>query len=881
MFDLEKEIKTWTRKLRKNPGYEDGDIEELESHLRDRIDVLIEAGEPKKIAFEMALAEIGDVDTIGKELYKTTTTKLYLDDSSEMNWGILNNFVKIAFRTISRNKLYATLNIFGLVIGITSALFIYLFIQNEMNYDSSHVNGDRIYKVNREIERDLGSDIAGVTSAPFKNGLEAEFPDMIEMATHLGPGDGVVTVDDKNFMESRFYMADENFFQVFSFPFMYGDPVTALDDPNSLVLSSETAEKYFGSENPVGKSVIVDGGDSFEITGVFEVPEGTSNHFNFDLVTSINTFKEARFYSEWGWNQVHTYIMLPEQVSVENLNAQLPGFMNKYFGDNMVEMNRRVDIALVPLKDVYFANNVAFDWQIEHGSKSTLYVFGIIAILIILVAGVNFINLATARSVSRSKEVGIRKTLGARQLVLFSQFMAEAIIMAFLAGIISFAIVFLTKPYFELVIGSDIAISLISLDIIGFTFIVLLVTGFLAGIYPAFFLSSFRPIKALKEKISFGTSQTLTRKGLIVFQFVISSLLIIGVLIINQQMNYITNKSLGFQPDQLVDVSLNNRTARSNLPQMLEQFKTIPGVEEVSVMSGSPGGFFDNFSFGVENHDQVLTMNTLFIDDMFTEVFDLDMIAGRDFDKAYSTDSASAIIINQSAAEYLGWTTEEAIGKQIRNMYVDEVPRTVIGVVEDFHFASLHTQIEPLVVSMTRDYRNVVLKVSTENLSGLLPQITDVWNTFSPLYEIEYQFVDEQFAQLYASESRQSKVLFAFSIIAVGIACLGLFGLATFNAEKRSKEMGIRKVLGASTSDLLFVFNREVLSIIGVSFLLAIPLTYFLAEQWLQNYAYRTSSGIGSYLIAGGIVMLLTIITVSYQTLKVAWANPIESLKDE
>lgn len=881
MFDLEKEIENWKRSLRKNPGYEDGDIEELESHLRDHIEDLKNEGHYPENAFKLAVEEIGDVEVIGRELYKTTTTKPYLDDSSEMNWGILNNFVKIAFRNISRNKLYASLNIFGLVIGITSALFIYLFIQNEMNYDSSHLNGDRIYKVNREVERDFGSEITGITSAPFKDGLEAEFPDMIEMATHLGPGDGVVTIDDKNFMEPRFYMADENFFQVFSFPFIFGDPVTALENPNTLVLSSETSEKYFGSENPVGKSVIVDGGDSYEITGVFEVPEGTSNHFSFDLVTSIITFKESRFYSEWGWNQVHTYIMLPEEVNVEDLNSQFPAFMDKYFGENMIEMNRRVDIALIPLKDVYFANYLTFDWQIDHGSKSTLYIFGIIAVLIILVAGVNFINLATARSISRSKEVGIRKTLGARQLVLFSQFMAEAMIMAFIAGLVSFVIVFVTKPYFEQLIGTDIAISLLSSEIISFTLLILVVTGFLAGIYPAFFLSSFRPIKALKEKINFGTSQTLTRKGLIVFQFVISSLLIIGVLIINQQMNYITNKSLGFKPDQLVDISLNNRTARSNIPQMLERFKTIPGVEEASVMSGSPGGFFDNFSFGVENHDQVLTMNTLFIDDKFSEVFDLEMVAGRDFDKAYSTDSASAIIINQSAVDYLGWTKEEAIGKQIRNMYVDEEPRTVIGVVEDFHFASLHTQIDPLVVSMTRDYRNAVLKVSTENLSVLLPQITEVWNAFSPLYEIEYQFVDQQFAQLYESETRQSKVLFAFSIIAVGIACLGLFGLATFNAEKRSKEMGIRKVLGASIGDLLFVFNKEVITIIGISFLLAVPLTYFLAEEWLQNYAYRTTSGVGSYLIAGGIVMLLTIITVSYQTLKVAWANPIESLKDE
>ncbi len=882
MFDLEKTIKNWKRKLRKNSGYEDGDIEELESHLRDRIDELIEAGVSENEAFENASTEIGNVKEVATEFYKASTTKPYLDNSSGMNWGILNNFIKISRRNLFRNKLYASLNILGLVIGITSALFIYLFIQNELSYDTFHEKGDRIYKVHRMMERPEGTELVGITSNPFKAGLETEFPAMIEMGATLGPGDGVVSIDDQNFMESRLYMADKNFFQVFTYPFIAGNPETALVEPYTVVLSKETAQKYFGDENPIGKNIIIDGEDSFEVTGVFEVPEGAKSHVNFDLAVSIITFSDYNFYNQWGWNQVHTYVLLSEGVQLADIEPQLPAFMDKYFGENMAEMNRRIDLNLMPLEEVYFSNFLAFDWQVEHGDKNVIYIFGIIAILIIVVAGVNFINLATARSVSRAKEVGVRKTLGAQRSILFTQFMSEAFLMAFFAGFISFALVYFLLPPFEQMIGTSISINLFSPEILLTTFSILVLTGFLAGVYPAIFLSSFKPIKALKEKISFGTSQVVTRKGLIIFQFAISSLLIIGVSIVNKQLDYISNKSLGFQPEQLLDISLNNSTARSNIPQMLEQLKTIPGIEEASVMSGSPGGFFDNYSFDVAGYEDPLTMNTLFIDDSFSEVFDLEMVAGRDFDRAYSTDSASAIVINQKAAEFLGWTNEEAIGKEIRNMNLsnDEI-RTVIGVVEDFHFASLHHQIEPLAISMKRDYRNLVVKVSTENISGLLPQINEIWNNFSPLYPIEYRFVNEQFAQLYESDTRQRKVFFAFSIIAIVIACLGLFGLATFNAEKRSKEMGIRKILGATISDLLLTFNKEVLIIISISFLIAVPVTYFLAEEWLQNYAYRINNDMYSYIIAGIVVMVLAIITVSYQTVKVAWSNPVDSLKDE
>lgn len=884
MFDLEKAIRSWKRSLRKNPGYEDGDIEELASHLQDRIEVLSEEGLSKREAFNAAVKEIGDPVEMATEYQKTTTRKAYADTSSGINIGILGNFLKIARRNLLKNKLYTSLNILGLVVGISCCIFIYLFVQNELNYDAFYENSEQIYKVNRWMEREDGSrEAVGLTSAPFERNLETDFPDMIEMATHIGPRDGVVTIGDQTFRENRLYRADEDFFRMFSYSFIEGDPENALTRPNTVVLSRETAHKYFGDEPALGKTILVGNESVFEVTGVFEIPEGGNSHLDFDLVNSIKTFENRTFYTEWMWNSFHTYIKLSPNVDVEDLNAQLPSFTDKYFADNMATYNRRIDILLIPLNEVYFANYLTFDWQITHGDRTVISIFGIVAILIIVVAAINFINLATARSVSRSKEIGVRKTLGAKRHNLFFQFMAESLFIVSIAGFISYIVVFFMFPFFENLIGISISVNLFSSELILMVIGILLTTGILAGVYPAIFLSSFEPIKALKEKISFGTSQIVVRKGLIVFQFVISSLLIIGVTIINNQLDYISNKSLGFQPGQLLDVSLNNQEIRQQLPAFQEELEKLPGVEVTSAMSGTPGGFFDNYSFVVDNNtDEPVILNTLFIDDNFSEILDLDFIAGRDLSDEFSTDSDQAIVINERAAEHLGWTPEEALGKQLTNLlWQGEVPRTIVGVVEDFHYQSMHSQIGPLAISMVQDQRRLLAKVNTSNISQTLKNIESVWSEFSSLYPIEYRFLDEQFAELYANDIRQRKIFIVFSVVAMVIACLGLFGLTTFNAEKRSKEIGLRKILGASISNLLYVFNKEIFGIIGFSFLIAMPITYFLIEKWLQNFAYRVDNGIFNYVIALLIILTLTVLTISYQTIKVSTSNPVDSLKDE
>lgn len=798
MFNLEQAIQDWKRTLCGNPGYEDGDVVELEMHFRERISELEGKGFETKKAFDQAVEEIGDVEKIGQELYRVISTKRRLPaDQSGWTWSILSNYQKVARRNLLKNKLYSGINIAGLSIGITCCLLIYIFVQNELNYDNFHEKGDRIYRVVRIMDYQSDTERkVGITSAPFKGALKNDFPGMIEKATHMMPSDGVVTIDDKKFRESDFFIADPNYFTVFSYPFLYGDPASALQKPNTVVLSSETAKKYFGNENPIGKTIKVDGEYEFEVTGVFKHPENYNTHIEFDLVASMETFREARFMSEWWWNQMHTYVLLVPNVKPQSLEEQLPGFMEKYFGHDMAQNNRKISLALQPLESIYFANDTTFDWKAKHGSKTVIYMFGIIALLITVVACVNFVNLATARSINRAREIGIRKTLGAQRFSLMIQFLGEGLVMTFIAGLLSFGLVYLLFPWFQQVVGKEISLSLFSPEILIVAILFLIVTGLAAGIYPSLFLSSFRPIKALKEKIDFGTSQLIVRKGLIVFQFAISSLLIIGTIIVNKQLDYVSSKSLGFQPEQLLNISINSGDMRPHLETFQQEIERLPGVEASSLMSGTPGGFFDNYLFRVgENWDETHTLNTLFVDHNFTEVLDLEMLAGRDFDPAFSTDSAQAAIINKEAADIFGWSPEEAIGKRIQNQFIDSTARQIIGVVENFHFASLHVPIAPLVVTMAPDQREILVKINTKNVEQTLAFIEESWNTLSPLYPMEYVFLDQQFAQLYESDQRQRKIFSAFSAVAIFIACLGLFSLAAFNAEKRSKEMGIRKVL--------------------------------------------------------------------------------------
>ncbi len=884
-FNLETAIATWRQFHAYRRVFLNDDLDELERHLRDFVTHQQAQGHDDEAAFRLAVDNMGDFEGGRAEYEKVYWGKHRRQHTltHELYWrlSMFKNYLKIAVRNFIKQKGYSLINVAGLALGGVCCLFIYLFVQNELRTDTFHAQGDRIYRVVRVVEDDDGLNRVGITSAPFRDALADHFPDMIEQATRLMPSDGVVTIGDDQFLEQRLSIADANFFQVFSYPLLAGDPETVLARPNTMVLSEATAQKYFGTRNPVGQTLLVDGDMTFEVTGVFRQPPHTRSHVAFDLLISMETVREARFYSEWWWNTLFTYVMLSPEVNPTSLQAQLPRFMDQYFGEDMARNNRRIDLMLQPLEAIYFDGDTD-DWRVIHGSKAVIYLFMVIALLIIGVACINFVNMTTARSVGRAREIGIRKTLGAWRLHLMSWFLGEALLLTATAGVLAFGTVYLLRPWFEQVIGTRLVVDLFSVEVVGFAVVFLLLTGLLAGAYPALFLSSFEPVKALKEKISFGSSQVVVRRGLIVFQFTISSLLIIGTLIVNRQLDYVADKQLGFQPAQLMNIAINNGDIRPHLKTFQETIEQLPGVQVSSVMSGTPGGFFDTFLFRAgEQWEKTYTLRTLYTDAAFGEVMDVQMLAGRDFDPDFPTDSARAVIINKTTADLFGWTPQEALGQRFENQFRDSTAKEVIGVVADFHFESLHQPIAPLVVAMNADYREILVKVETAHLDETMAAIEQAWGTFSPLYPLEAFFLDQQFAQLYDSDRRQRRVFTAFSIIGIFIACLGLFGLAAFNAEKRRKEMGVRKVLGASVADILVLFNREVLLVVGVSFLIALPVAYLLADWWLQSYAYRVPNGGWNYVVAGAIVLVLAVLTVSYQSVKAALADPVKSLRYE
>lgn len=795
---------------------------------------------------------------------------------------MLRNYFKTALRNLKRQKTYAAINIGGLTVAVTCCLLIYLFVQHERRIDTFHEYGERIHRIIRVMHSEDGARKVGITSAPFRDALVHDFPHLILEATRLVPSDGVVTFGEQRFVEDRFFIADANFFRVFSYPLVAGDPATVLTRPHTVVLSEATAQKYFGAENPIGRTIRVDGEQEYEVTGVFRQPAHARSHITFDLLASLESFREASFYTEWWWNMLHTYVLLPPEVEPAALQAQLPGFVDQYFGDDIARNDRRIELMLQPLNTIYFADDTTFDLQVRHGSMAVLYLFGVIALLIIGVACVNFVNLATARSVSRAREIGVRKALGARRSALVMQFLGEALLMTAAAGVLSFVAVQAVLPWFEQVIGDRLVLSLFSFEVVGVTAAFLLVTGIMAGVYPALFLSSLDPVRALKETMNYGTSQLVVRKGLIVFQFAISSLLVIGTLIVDRQLDYVATKALGFEPAQLLNIDINNGDIRARLDAFQAAIEQVPGVRSSSAMSGTPGGFFDNYLFRVgERWDETHTLKTLFADAGFTETLGLKLVAGRDFDPAFATDPARSVLINEVAAARFGWTPEEALGQRFENQYVDSTARVVVGVVENFHFESLHQPIAPLVVSMHPDRREILVDLDAAAAGETLAAIEAIWNDLSPVHPMEHVFLDRQFEQLYASDLRQRTVFSAFAIMAVFIAALGLFGLTAFNAEKRRTEMGIRKVCGATFWDLLTLLNREVIAVIGVSFLIALPIAYLLAEQWLQGYAYRVSHTPSYYVLAGALVLAVTVLTVSYHAVRAARMNPVDALRYE
>jgi putative ABC transport system permease protein len=792
---------------------------------------------------------------------------------------MLRNYIKIAFRNLTRNKVFSVINLLGLSTGITVCLLIFLFISNEFSVDNFHKNGKSIYRVMRGIENE-GKEIAvSYLSGPYAPALLTDFKGQITQAVRVNSTNALVTTQDKSFHERKIINADSAFFTFFSFPLLKGDPATVLAEPASVVLTESTAKKYFGSiDNAMGKIVKIDKSLPVKVTGIAQDSPANS-HLDFDLVIPLENYKDRSWMTGWINNGLFTYVQLAPTVSEEQVERSFPRFMDKHMGLIMKQAGFHFNLSLTPLRAIYFEQS-AFD-NVKHGDKKVVYIFLSIAVLILLVACINFMNLSTVRAVERSKEIGVRKVLGAFKTHLVWQFIGESLLLTTLSCVLSLGLLALVFPFYKQLLGYPLNLAVYAGPIVLFLIAVIGLVGFLSGSYPAFVLAAFSPIQALKGKLRLGKGGTSLRQVLVVVQFSISILLMLGTAIGTQQMNYLKNKQLGYNKEQTLVIPINNEDIYNfflrHKPELLAQSR----VEAVSMMSGEPGGFFDGLMFDVEAHPNRWKSRTEFADFDYVKTLGLKIIAGRDFSSQYPSDTTQAALINRTAAARLGWTPKEAIGKWLKNTLRDSTNRTIIGVVEDFNFLSLKEGIEPLVISPANDRRATLIRLKPGNLTATVDMIQQLYAKTRPAYPFEYHFLDQKFDQLYQADLRQQTIMRVFAGLAIFIACLGLFGLASFSAQQRTKEIGVRKVLGASVGSIVNLLSGDFLKPVGIAILISSPIAWYVMHEWLQNFAYRIDLSWWVFALVGLLAVAIALLTVSFQSIKAALMNPVKSLRSE
>lgn len=803
---------------------------------------------------------------------------------------MLINYLKIAFRNLLRNKSYSFINIFGLAIGLSCSILIGLYIIHELSYDTFHENGDRIYRVVESYNTEQKETWYATTFSALVPTLKNEFPS-IKHATHVYPTNGlIIGGDNQKYQEDTIIYGDSAFFEMFSFPLLSGDPTSVLDQPLTVVITENIAQKFFGNQNPIGKSISFKGQRStfeFEITGVAKNPPSNS-HIQFEYVFSYESLRNLRpwEYNKWYYPPMYTYIELSSSESFFDLKASFPAFQEKYVG---AEAHLR-NLDLQPIDKIRLFS----DYQNELSTTSDIsyiYLFSAIGIFILLIACINFMNLATAKSMKRSREVGMRKTLGARRNQLVWQFLGEAFIITFISLIFAFLISEIILPYFNMISGKELTMGAIEIStwVLGAIGIIVIV-GLIAGSYPAFYLSSFKPITVLKGiKGTSSDSDSLFRKGLVIFQFFISTGLIFATFVVTQQLNFVQNERLGFNKEQVAIIPVRETNDQFNIKTLKDEILRVTGVESASAVSGVPGissGIHDFGAIPEDNKDDTLMVMTITSDHSFAETLQLNILEGRDFSEAFSTDETQAFIINQTAAEKFGW--ENPVGEELtlRFYTTDLVEKkgTVVGMVEDFQYHSLHSDIDPILIqvfSSTFYHDYLAIRFTSDNLQSSLQDVEEKWSAFNPDRPFEYTFLDDTFDTMYKTEEQLSMIFNMFAVIAIAIACLGLFGLASYSTERRLKELGIRKVLGASATDILTLLSKDFLKLVLSGFLISVPFAIFFMNKWLQNFSDRIEINFALFFFVAIVAVSVAIIAVSYQSIRAAVMNPIESLKND
>ena len=809
---------------------------------------------------------------------------------------MFKNYFKIAWRNLIKHKGISAINLFGLTVGLTSCLLITVYILNELSYDRYNKNAKNIYRVTRDFNNKEGvvSLRLSTVAPPFGYYLPTDFPEIQKMTRLLDDGISPLRYKEKLFNEKDVFFADENLFDVFTIKVLKGNPATALRDPFSIMLTEESAKKYFGDEDPMNKTIRYNNTFDLKVTGIYKrFP--ASAHLHPNMLLSFNTLKDAAVYGEenlrtnWGNNSFFTYLLLPPDYDPSNMVARFPAFVDKhmtgqeYVGNKPSELTK---LGLQKLTDIHLYSHT--DYEAEPNSDiSRVYIFAAIAFFILLIACINYMNLSTARSVLRAREIGIRKVIGAEKRELIFQFIGESVLITLIAIALAFGLLLLTLPWLNKISGLELSTEILSRwQIIVPLLLSPFLIGTLAGIYPAIFMSSFMPVKTLKGFLRTGGSSISFRKVLVVVQFSISIILIITTMIVFQQLNFMQKKSLGFDKDHMVVIPYNN-ALNAKYESFHNDLLAAADVKNSCRTSRIPTGrLLDNMGAYVSNGDSMTPVTTdikfVSVDYDFVPTYNIKMLAGRNFSREFGTDT-SGYVLNQTAIKAVGWKSpQDAIGKDFK--YGNRNGK-VIGVISDFHFESMHQQIEPMVFLMfppaAAYFNNLSVKISGSNAAAALAAIEKTWKSYIPETPFEYTFLDENFDKLYQSEQRQGTIFTTFACIAIFIACLGLLGLSAFTISQRIKEIGVRKVLGADISGIVGLLSKDFLKLVLVAALISFPVAWYAMNNWLKDFAYRIHIQWWVFVLAAVAALVVALATVSFQAIKAALANPVKSLRTE
>lgn len=818
--------------------------------------------------------------------------------------AMIRNYIKIAWMNMKKNKFFTFINIFGLSAGLACCMLISLYIVNEISYDKYQRNADDIYQLGTIFVQQGKETKMPSTPAPMGKTMQMEYAQVVQSARLLP-----LFADDKTLIQYKsnnqtpasFYetggcIADSTFFKMFTYDFIEGTQATALDNPKTVVLSEEIAKKIFGNQPALNKVIHIssntNGENDYLVTGVFR-PIRKPSHINCRFFLSLRGGAMDAYIAERGTNFVnnnmfYTYLQLKPGSDKKILQAQFPAFIEKYAGNDLKAMGVGKKMFLTALKDIHLRsgmnNNVT-----PPGSLTYLYILASIALFTLLIACINFMNLSTARSSKRSAEVGIRKVLGAERSSLISQFLGESVLISLVAFVFALAITMFMLPAFNSVSGKNLSLSIYDDGLTIIIFIaVAIVAGLLAGSYPAFYLSSFKPVKVLKGKLTNSLAVVSLRKGLVVFQFIISVVLIIASIVISKQMSFLRSADLGFTKDQQLIIPLRSETAKKIYPSLKTEIAKLSQVENVGASNYNPGIFnpSDNLYYkdGQTMNDAKRTRaNT--VDVSYLRTLGVQPLAGRLFSEEYPADTGFRVILNETAIKQIGFkNAQDAVGK---NVYFDFQGKNyafeIIGVLKDFHFEDMHLPITPYGynLSMGNDFNYLLVHSKPGNIASLLKTIETKWHALNPNEPFEYSFLDEDFQRNYEADSRLSSIVAYFTLIAIIISCLGLFALATFSAEQRIKEIGVRKVLGASVAGIVALLSKDFLKLVIIAIVVATPIAWYVMYRWLQDFAYRVNINWWEFVLAGIIAVVIAIITISYQAIKAALANPVKSLRTE